>query len=136
MPASKQWGDAPFWGLGHEWDPRWLLDETQLALQERLIDLCRTTLRDNAVESDRKLLYPRNFGNSTSGGNHVSAVGVGYHALRIQGYAYGAHGLPVALSDQDKVALQQYVTRCYGSLTSLNFLFQRDEDKFSGSTGD
>ena len=35
------------------------------------------------------------------------------------------------LSDVEKVDLQQYVTRCYGSLTSLNFLFQRDEDKFS-----
>lgn len=35
------------------------------------------------------------------------------------------------LSDVEKVDLQQYVTRCYGSLTSLNFLFKRDEDKFS-----
>jgi hypothetical protein len=37
------------------------------------------------------------------------------------------------LSDADKVEMQQYVTRCYGSLTSLNFLFKREEDKFSGS---
>jgi len=36
-----------------------------------------------------------------------------------------------ALSDVAKVELQQYVTRCYGSLTSLNFLFKDDEDKFS-----
>ncbi|GAB6063370.1 glutamate synthase-related protein [Deferrisoma palaeochoriense] len=47
----------------------------------------------------RKLLYPRDFGNTTSGASHVSAVGVGYHALRIQGYAYGAHGLPPGLSE-------------------------------------
>ena len=46
----------------------------------------------------RKLLYPRNFGNSTSGANHTSAVGAGYHALRIQGYAYGSQGLPAGLS--------------------------------------
>jgi len=37
------------------------------------------------------------------------------------------------LSDVEKVDLQQYVTRCYGSLTSLNFLFKSDADKFSGS---
>ena len=59
MPDAKRWGDAPFWGMGHEWDPRWLLDDAQRDLQERLIELCRTTLRDNAVESDRKLLFPR-----------------------------------------------------------------------------
>ncbi len=47
----------------------------------------------------RKLLYPRSFGNSTSGSSHTCAVGVGYHALRIQGYAYGAHGLPPGLSN-------------------------------------
>ena len=41
----------------------------------------------------RKLLYPRNFGNITSGSANISAEGVGYHALRIQGYAYGAQGL-------------------------------------------
>jgi len=41
----------------------------------------------------RKLLYPRNFGNITSGSSNVVAEGVGYHAVRIQGYAYGAYGL-------------------------------------------
>ncbi len=46
----------------------------------------------------RKLLYPRNFGSSTSGANHTVAVGAGYHALRIQGYAYGAHGLAPGLT--------------------------------------
>ncbi|MDF1552300.1 MAG: glutamate synthase-related protein [Deferrisomatales bacterium] len=46
----------------------------------------------------RKLLYPRNFGNITSGASHISAVGAGYHALRIQGYAYGSKGLPAGLS--------------------------------------
>lgn len=46
----------------------------------------------------RKLLYPRNFGSITSGANHTLAVGVGYHALRIQGYAYGSHGLSAGLT--------------------------------------
>lgn len=38
------------------------------------------------------------------------------------------------LSNADRVQLQQYVTRCYGSLTTFNFLFQNKEDGFS-STG-
>jgi hypothetical protein len=47
----------------------------------------------------RKMLYPRKFGFSTSGGNHVSSVGIGYDAIRIQGYAYGANGLKNNLTD-------------------------------------
>jgi hypothetical protein len=47
----------------------------------------------------RKMLYPRRFGYSTSGGNHVSAVGTGYHSLRIQGYAYGSKGIAENLSN-------------------------------------
>lgn len=41
----------------------------------------------------RKMLYPRNFGESTAGAWHYTSEGIGYHGLRIQGYAYGAHGL-------------------------------------------
>ena len=35
------------------------------------------------------------------------------------------------LSDVEKVDIQQYITRSYGSLTSLNFLFKQEQDKFS-----
>ncbi|MEZ5667031.1 MAG: acyl-CoA dehydrogenase family protein [Alphaproteobacteria bacterium] len=59
MSAAKMWGSEPFWGLGFEWDPQWLLNDEQKRLQAKLIELCRTTLRDNAVESDRGLIFPR-----------------------------------------------------------------------------
>ncbi len=47
----------------------------------------------------RKLLYPRNFGQTTSGAWLVSSVGTGYHSLRIQGYAYGAKGITPPLTN-------------------------------------
>ena len=46
----------------------------------------------------RKLLYPRDFGVVTAGANNTTHVGVSYNSLRIQGYAYGAHGMAQGLS--------------------------------------
>ncbi|WP_413991857.1 acyl-CoA dehydrogenase family protein [Labrys okinawensis] len=59
MAVGKMWGGEPFWGLGFEWDPQWVLTERQKALQATLIELCHTELRVNAIESDRNRVYPR-----------------------------------------------------------------------------
>ncbi len=37
------------------------------------------------------------------------------------------------LDDEDRVNLQQYITRAYGSLTTFNILFAYKEDQFKGS---
>ncbi|MBV9949518.1 MAG: hypothetical protein JOZ69_21930 [Myxococcales bacterium] len=40
------------------------------------------------------------------------------------------------LADDEKVQLQQYVTGCYGSLTTFNVLFANRDDQFVGQKGD
>lgn len=39
------------------------------------------------------------------------------------------------LSDEEKINLQQYITRIYGSLTTFNVLFRDDADHFVGESG-
>jgi hypothetical protein len=38
------------------------------------------------------------------------------------------------LAEQDKIDLQQYITRCYGSLTTFNVLFKNNSQQFKGES--
>jgi hypothetical protein len=73
------------------------------AAESGLCTLCRADCKGRcetwlASLKGRKLLYPRDFGAVTSGSGTTLQTGVAYHSLRVQGYAYGAHGVRKDLS--------------------------------------
>jgi len=65
---------------------------------------CETWL---ASIKGREVLYPRDYGKVTAGADNTTHVGISYNSLRIQGYNYGAHGLPEGASnDPDNCTFQ------------------------------
>ena len=51
--------------------------------------------------------------------------------VRVMEQQINAHKI---LSEEDKIHLQQYITRIYGSLTTFNVLFRNKDDYFKGES--
>ena len=73
------------------------------AAESGLCTLCRADCKGKCETwlsslRGRKVLYPRDFGSITAGSRNTNHVGVSYNSLRIQGYNYGALGVPSGLS--------------------------------------
>jgi hypothetical protein len=124
------------------------------ALPEELLDMdadeFRRVLRD--VLQEELGIRPVELGARWSGGEVVLKPGkegtaeksipieVLFHKivmirdrLRVLEQRINAHP---QLSDEEKVQMQQYVTQCYGSLTTFNVLFADRRDGFVGHKGD
>src|SRR5262249_55094924 len=79
-------------------------------------------------------IWPRD----PSGGARERPIDVFFHKIvllrdRVSVLEEQINGHP-KLSDEEKVHLQQYVTRCYGSLTTFNVLFRNKQDHFTGTS--
>jgi len=76
------------------------------AAESGLCTLCRADCKGKCESwlssiQGRKLLYPRDFGTVTAGSANTTHVGVSYNSLRVQGYNYGAKGMPPGLSNSE-----------------------------------
>jgi len=56
---SKRWGNEEYFGLSFDYDPQWLFSDEEKELQAKLIELCRTTLKPNAIVFDDNHIFPR-----------------------------------------------------------------------------
>lgn len=131
--------------------------EGMVVLEKVALDVDPITLSDiekairNVIEEKSDLQYIVELGARWQGGNMILQpadtslqskevpIETFFHKivmvrdrLRVLEQQINAHKI---LTDAEKVDLQQYITRIYGSLTTFNVLFKNNEDQFKGAGG-
>ncbi len=128
IPAAPERADEPL--------PEELTDMTR----EEFAEAIREALRDESApvrlaprwEGGTVVLKP---GDATAQAKEISLDALLHKIvmirdrLRVLEQKINAHE---KLSDAEKVDMQQYITRCYGSLTTFNVLFREERDRFVG----
>jgi hypothetical protein len=153
-PAPRREGEKRTRGASRSALPRDHASPATVTLPEELLDMdadefrdvLRTVLRAELSLSDAAL------GNRWEGGELVMKPGkegiaekrvpieTFFHKIvmlrdRLRVLEQKVNGHP-KLSDEEKVQMQQYVTQCYGTLTTFNVLFAEKGDYFAGQKGD
>lgn len=107
------------------------IEKSLVRILRRFSDISEVTQMGQRWNNGRMVLYP---GDASTKEKEVP-LDAFFHKivmvrdrLRVLEAKINASGL----SDEDKVELQQYITRCYGSLTTFNVLFRNKEDQFVG----
>jgi hypothetical protein len=147
--SEPAWGGGPkkprFFGAGRRVPPR--LEEELLDMNaDEFREVLREVLRDELGVSDIEL------GGRWQGGEMILKPGKeGTQEKRVPLEALFSKIVMIRdklrvleqkingnakLTSEEKVQLQQYVTGCYGSLTTFNVLFADKKDQFVGQRGD
>jgi len=136
--------------IGKEYDALTLVEESDLESSELSMDVIEDSLRTILEEYVEKPNETVSLGSKWEGGTMILkpaddglkskeiTVESFFHKivmmrdrLRVLEQNINSHKV---LTDEEKVNLQQYITRCYGSMTTFNVLFSYKEDYFKGES--
>jgi hypothetical protein len=113
----------------------WEMEKTLIGILRRWTEIPEHVSLGSKWTGGKMILQP---GDSNISGKEIP-IDTFFHKivmlrdrLRVLEQRINAHD---KLSDEDKVNMQQYITRIYGSLTSFNVLFKFPHDQFVGEKG-
>lgn len=110
------------------------MEKSLIRVLRRFSDITEITSMGQRWNNGKMILYP---GDDTTKEKEISLESFFHKIVMVRDRlrVLEAKINASAMTDEDKVELQQYITRCYGSLTTFNVLFKNKEDQFVGEKG-